>query len=121
MIVLDANYILRYLLQDHEVMSQEAKEVIVNEYCFLLNEVLAEVIYVLGGVYKIPKVVIAETLLVFVQFENMKMHEPKSIIIEALTLYKELNLDFVDCCLCAMKDHFEVKSFDKKLMKCVNR
>jgi len=121
MIVLDANYILRYLLQDHEVMSKEAKEVIVNEYCFLLNEVLAEVIYVLNGVYEIPKEVIAETLLDFVQFENMKMYEPKSVIVEALTFYKDKNLDFVDCCLCAIKETFEIKSFDKKLMKCVNR
>ena len=119
MIVLDANYILRYLLQDHDLMSKEAEEVIVNEYCFLLTEVLAEVVYVLNGVYETPKALIAETLLDFVQFENMKMYEPKAVMVEALTLYKDKNLDFVDCCLCAIKDTFEVRSFDKKLMKCV--
>jgi predicted nucleic-acid-binding protein len=102
-------------------MYEEAKTVIVEEYCFLLNEVLAEVVYVLGGVYETPKEVIVETLLDFVQFENIKMYESKAVIVEALTLYRDKNLDFVDCCLCAMKDRFEVKSFDKKLMICVHK
>ncbi len=121
MIVLDANYILRYLLRDEEKMFLEAKEVIANERCLLLNEVLAEVVYVLQGVYKTPKNVIAQTLSAFVSLESMVTHESKTAFVEALHIYSDKNIDYVDATLCALKDKYKVKSFDKKLMKCVNR
>ena len=120
MIVLDANYILRYLLRDNEAMFLQAKEVIGQEPCFLLNEVLAEVVYVLQGVYKVPKQDIAQTLSTFVSLFSLSMYESKSVMFESLRLFESRNLDFVDCCLCALKEKYEVKSFDKKLMKCVN-
>ncbi len=120
MIVLDANYVLRYLLRDNEVMFEQAKEVISKESCFLLNEVLAEVVYVLEGVYKTPKDVIAETLSSFVSLSSISMYESKNVMAEALKLFERKNLDFVDCVLCALKEKYEVKSFDKKLMKCVH-
>ena len=121
MIILDANYILRYLLRDNEKMFLEAKTVIVNEQCLLLNEVLAEVVYVLQGVYKTPKNVIVQTLSAFVSLESMVTHESKTVFVEALHLYNDENIDYVDATLCALKDKYKVKSFDKKLMKCVNR
>ena len=120
MILLDANYILRYFLQDNESMFKEAKEVISKEHCFLLNEVIAEVVYVLNGVYKTPKSVIVKTLKDLIEIDSMVMYEAKTVYIQALDLYENRNLDFVDCCLCALKEKYEVKSFDKKLMKCVN-
>ncbi len=119
MIVLDANYILRYLLRDNEAMFLQAKEIIGQETCFLLNEVLAEVVYVLQGVYKVPKQEIVLSLSTFVSLSSISMYESKSIMFEALQLFESRNLDFVDCCLCALKEKYEVKSFDKKLMKCV--
>jgi predicted nucleic acid-binding protein len=42
------------------------------------------------------------------------MYESKSIIFQALQLFESRNLDLVDCCLCALKKKYEVKSFDKK-------
>ena len=120
MIVLDANYILRYLLGDEEMMFLEAKEVIANAQCLLLNEVLAEVVYVLQGVYKTPKNVISQTLSVLVSLESMVTHESKTVFIEALHIYSDKNIDYVDATLCALKDKYKVKSFDRKLMKCVN-
>jgi predicted nucleic-acid-binding protein len=120
MIVLDANYILRYLLRDEEAMFLEAKEIISQEVCFLLNEVLAEVVYVLQGVYQVPKQDIVHALSAFVSLSSISMHESKSIIIKAFQLFESRNLDFVDCCLCALKEKYEVKSFDKQLMKCVH-
>jgi predicted nucleic-acid-binding protein len=119
MIVLDANYVLRYLLRDDERMFLQAKEVISQEVCFLLNEVLAEVVYVLQGVYNVPKQDIVHALSALVSLSSISMYESKSIIFKALQLFESRNLDFVDCCLCALKEKYEVKSFDKKLMKCV--
>ena len=102
-------------------MFEEAKDVIGNKSCLLLSEVMAEVVYVLHGVYKTPKDIINNTLTNFVLLQNMNMHESKMYLIKALELYETMNLDFVDCCLCALKDKYEVKSFDKKLKKCVNK
>ena len=63
-VLLDANAILRYLLHDNEEMAERTKSAI--EYgAFLLPEVLAEVIYVLSGVYSVPRREITEKLLIF--------------------------------------------------------
>lgn len=120
MIVLDANYILRYLLNDHHEMFITSKECIENNDCFLLNEVVAEVVYVLSGVYKVPKEMIVKTLSGFVMLENITMHEAKHYLLHALELYETKNLDFVDCCLCALREKYTIKTFDKKLIKCIS-
>ena len=119
MIVLDANYILRYLIDDNHEMYLKAKETIESNACLVLNEVVAEVVYVLKSVYKTPKVKIAESLIDFIETDGLSMHESNEILIVALKLYKNKNLDFVDCYLCALKEKYTVKTFDKKLMKCV--
>jgi len=120
MILLDTNYILRYLLRDDEEMFRTSKKVIGNQHCFVLESVLAEVVYVLSGVYKIPKPLISKTLSQFISLDNISMNETSSTFITALEFYQSKNLDFVDCCLCARKNKFEIKSFDKKLTKCIH-
>lgn len=48
--LVDANVILRYLLNDHQEMSQQAKAVI-DSGAYTKPEIIAEVVYVLKGVY----------------------------------------------------------------------
>jgi len=118
--LLDTNYILRFLLRDNEEMFETASEVIKNEQCFVLEGVLAEVVYVLNGVYKIPRNIISETLTRFITLDNIFTNEPESVFTDALQIYQSKSLDYVDCRICALKGRYEVKSFDKKLMRCVN-
>lgn len=120
MTLLDANYILRYLLNDHPEMFEEAKGLIENKACMILGEVLAEVVYVLEGYYKTPRPKIAEALRLFFEEGNVHMHEPLSVAIKALRLYAESSLDYVDCYLCALKDRYKVATFDKKLQRCLH-
>lgn len=77
MILLNANYTLRYLMQDNETMFATATETILNKTCFVPNEVLAEVVYVLSGVYKVPKDAIANTLTSFVMLNNISLSNEK--------------------------------------------
>lgn len=119
MIVLDANYILRFLLDDNETMFKEAKAVIGQQQCLVLNEVLAEVVYVLSGVYQMPKAVISQTLSQLISLDNLVMHESKSVLVEALSYYDSKNIDYIDCYLCALREKYSIKSFDKKLNKCI--
>jgi len=118
MILLDANYILRYLIRDNEEMYLIAEKTILENACMLLNEVVAEVVYVLQKVYKVPKTELVETFTAFISQGNISMNSKKSDVIQALRYYEEKNIDFVDGYLCALKDEFEVKTFDKKLLKC---
>ena len=120
MIVLDANYILRYLLRDHEEMFVLAKETIENNHCLVLNEVVAEVVYVLEKVYTAQKRDTVTSVGAFLSQNNIGTVGEKSNILLALTYYQEENIDFVDGYLCSLKDEYQIKTFDKKLSKCLN-
>jgi predicted nucleic-acid-binding protein len=118
MIVLDTNYILRFLIKDNEEMYYEARNVIKNNDCFIDNEVLAEVIFVLLKVYKTSKNNIRISLEKFLSLPNIILNS-KVTILKALKIFDEKNLDFVDAILCAKSEKYEVKTFDKKLNKCI--
>jgi len=111
--LIDANVILRYLLGDHSQRSEEAKKVI-EDGAFTLPEVLAEVVYVLKGVYQVGRTEIAKTLIEFLDEIGIDNQEA---MCEALAIFSETSLDFVDCILIARHRVLgdEVMSFDKKL------
>lgn len=96
-------------------MSVEAQKTI-EEGAFTLPEVIAEVVYVLNGVYKIERDEIARTL---IDFLDETAIENQEVICGALTLFSESSLDFVDCILIVRHRILgdEVVSFDKKLNK----
>lgn len=113
--LIDANVILRYLLSDHPQMSEEAREIIADG-AFTLPEVLAEVVYVLNGVYQVERTEIGRTLIDFLDEISI---DNQDALCEALSLFSETSLDFVDCILIARHRILgdEVISFDKKLNK----
>jgi len=53
--MLDANAVLRFLLQDINEQFQQVRTVIRTEKCYVTLEVLAEVCYVLEGVYQVSR------------------------------------------------------------------
>ncbi len=44
----------------------------------------------------------------------------KRILINSLEIFNQKNLDFVDSILCAKSQGYTIKTFDKKLLKCIN-
>ena len=62
MILLDANMILRYLLNDNEEMADQAERAVNSGEAAVTIEVMAEVVYVLKGVYAMERDKIADTL-----------------------------------------------------------
>lgn len=116
MVVLDANVILRYLLNDNEEMAREAENVIKTEVTVVPIEVIAEVVYVLKGVYSIEKIKIRDALVEFLSEVSIAENE---VIQVGLETYVENNLDFVDCILYAYNcvKKYDIKTFDKKLNK----
>ncbi len=120
MIIIDANVILRYLLNDNEEMASEAEMLIKNHEVWVTIEVIAEVIYVLKGVYKVEKREVCNCLLEFL--EEVRV-EDREVLEKAIQTYAECNLDFVDCVLYAYHSvrQYEIKTFDKKLNKLLSQ
>jgi len=118
---LDTNVILRYLLQDHHEFSQKSISIIENNNVYIKNEVLAEVVYVLNKTYKVEKQKLRKILTDFTEVNNIHF-ESKEIVILALNIFENQNIDFVDALLCSYEKlkNFEIVSFDKKLNKCLD-
>jgi len=111
--LIDANVILRYLLNDVEETATEAEKII-KIGAWTLPEVIAEVIYVLKSVYKVERGEISNAILKIL--EEIEV-ERKNIVFESVKIFSETNLDFVDCILIAYYriENVEIFSFDKKL------
>jgi predicted nucleic-acid-binding protein len=120
MIIIDANMILRYLLNDNEEMADNAEKIIKENSVLVTIEVMAEVVYVMKGVYSIKRNVIKECLLNFLSEVSVVEEEVLRMGIET---YSEQNLDFVDCILYAYHKvkGYEIKTFDKKLNHLLNK
>ncbi len=111
--LIDANVILRFLLNDNKEQAENARKEIKKGACTRI-EVLAEVVYVLTGVYGMNRKNVYECLSIVIEFVRI---EDKEALKEALVVYKDTALDFVDCILVG-RNHVlgeEVFSFDKKL------
>ena len=107
-------------MNDNEEMAIIAEEAIMHRDLFISTEVLAEGVYVLEGVYGLDREQIVSVFSTLLQFENIFTTD-KKVTLEALRLYGEKKLDFVDCLLCAYAEKDEVLTFDKKLLKCIAR
>ena len=116
MLILDANMILRFLLNDNEEMTNIVVSVLENNDTILLPEVLAEVVYVLSGVYAVPRKELAEKTIPFLFEIQSAQHD---VLQRALEHFGATTLDFVDCLLLAYHEICgdSVVSFDKKLNK----
>lgn len=110
----DANIILRYILNDDKKMADYAEVIIDSGSAFILPEVLAEIVYVLVKVYKVERSVISMQLISLIQ--NIQTSD-KSVMENALKYFAETKLDFVDCILAAYHstNGEDICTFDKKL------
>ncbi|GAB6075249.1 PIN domain-containing protein [Desulfurobacterium crinifex] len=121
--VVDTNVILRYLLRDVEELYAKAEKIITETMngktmIFIPQSVIAEVVFVLQKVYKVPRDEIASVLEFFIQLRNCKIQDGE-IIKRAISIYKETNLSFVDALLCAFKAEkgYSLETFDEALLK----
>jgi predicted nucleic-acid-binding protein len=118
MLILDTNAVLRYLLCDNEEMAKKVDEIIKGNQVGIKTEIVAELIYVLTGVYKIDKKIVGELIINFSQIKNVNIFDLEVVTV-ATTIFISENIDFVDCLLIGYYkvDNCEVFTFDKKLQK----
>ena len=117
--LIDANVIIRCILNDSPEMTQQAVEII-DSGAYTKPEVLAEVVYVLQKVYSIQRPQIKDMLTDIL--EVVHCSEKQSVLF-AINLYASISLDFVDCLLIAYHiiNHEKIFSFDKKLNSHLDR
>jgi predicted nucleic-acid-binding protein len=119
----DTNVIIRYLTRDVESLYIRAKEFFddVKEgraKAVIIETVVAECIYVLTKIYKVPKDKAAEGLIDILHYKGIANPDQKELI-HALTLFSGRNIDIVDCILCvkAKGQGMSLLSFDDDLNK----
>lgn len=122
MLILDANMILRFLLNDNEEMTNKVVSLLENNDAILLPEVLAEVVYVMNKTYKRTREYTVNIITAFMDIPAVKT-EKKKIVTKGLQFFSETSLDFVDCLLCAYHTEagYEIGTFDNKLLKLIQR
>ena len=122
-IIVDANIILRYLLRDNEKFYKEAEALFNNAFSgkkriLIMHSIIAEVVYVLLKLYKVSRKEIAEVLIELMKIKGVKVQD-KEILLNTFKMFKNKNLDFIDCLLCAYSRKYKVMSFDKEVNKCI--
>jgi predicted nucleic-acid-binding protein len=110
------------MLNDHPMMSEAVRERLARESFLIKPEVLAEVIYVLGKVYKLSKEEVANSISELLNTANVYM-EFEDIVRCAVKTYKSYSLDFVDCMLYAYEtvNREKIFTFDKSLLKILGK
>jgi predicted nucleic-acid-binding protein len=118
MSVVDANIILRYLLDDHVELSPKAAEILEQQTVLLPMEVACEVVYVLQKVYAVDRQEIQEQLSNLLNENLVEMDKP-AVLLKALECYGKTTFDFVDTLLWAYHtvEQHEIFTFDNKLHK----
>ncbi|OGP73369.1 MAG: hypothetical protein A2V86_06675 [Deltaproteobacteria bacterium RBG_16_49_23] len=99
----DANIILRFLTKDPPSMADAALKIFEEAKhgkisLLIIPITAAEVVWVLESFYEYPKEKIAETMTQFLSCEGLEV-ESLDLLLEALNLYCEKNLDFADALL----------------------
>ena len=113
--IIDTNYALRYLIQDDYNLAVKAKEVL-DEGVYILPESIVEIVYVLSKVYKTERRDIYFAITDLLQDVDMI---DKQLYENAVKIYGNTKLDYVDCVLIARNKMFNDKiyTFDNRLNK----
>ena len=119
--LLDANVIVRFLIGDGGELYDHSRRIFEEienntRKVLLLESVLAEVVYVLLEVYQVSRKDIIRSLIPIAEMRSIRM-ENKTVVINALEIFYQENIDFVDALLCAYNKvkGLEVISFDKQV------
>ncbi|MBZ5555539.1 MAG: PIN domain-containing protein [Acidobacteriia bacterium] len=101
----DTNTIVRYLVADHPSWHAKAKEFFDQvkrgeTRAVILESVVAECVYVLTKIYKVPKDRAAFSLIDLLHYKGIA-NDDRQDLISALALFSERGMDIVDCILFA--------------------
>lgn len=114
--IIDETVILRYLLDDDEVLSPRAAKVIATRTARVYPEIITRVVVTLRDVYKVPRVEIAAAMKRLI--DDVMVDEP-TVVTLAVKLFGKTHMDFTDCLLAARTAIYndDVVSFGKPIIQ----
>lgn len=114
--IIDETVILRYLLDDDEVLSPRAAKVIATRTARVYPEIITRVVVTLRDVYKVPRVEIAAAMKRLL--DDVMVDEP-TVVALAVKLFGKTHMDFSDCLLAARTAIYndDVVSFGKPIIQ----
>ena len=120
----DTNIFIRFFADDMPEQTKISKKILKglleDKYeLYVCNLVFAEIVYVLESYYKLDKKDILDKMFAILKFKNLVV-ENKSIIVEALEIYNDKNIDFTDAymaCHARKAGCNRLFSFDKDFTK----
>lgn len=119
--IADTNILVRYLTGDDAKAAAKATEIIRNGV-EVIPETISEVLYVLTSkiLYAIPRPDAAKAIIVLLDDISI---DRETTIRNALNIFGETRLDYVDCLLIAegLSADTEIMSFDRKLLNELKR
>ena len=119
--ILDANVIIQYLIREDEAQYIEASEILHGYKCFATQQIICEVIYILTGVYDVPRDKIVDGLKKVQKLIVIENVELMNVALDAFI--DKPKLDISDCLLYAANVLYGLKvfTFDQKLKKKIER
>jgi len=122
--VLDANILLRYLLDDVPELTDRCEALLLRvqrgeETVWLPDIALADVIWTLRSFYKRSKAEIRDVLLPILTLRGIRLRD-RAVILHALALFAEKNIDFSDAFIAAempARGYTEIYSYDRDFDK----
>jgi predicted nucleic acid-binding protein len=122
-LILDANVLVRFLVQDEPRQAAAAtklmKEAQSGTYELVVDPmIVAETVYVLSGHYRRGRVDVANSLLAIVRSACVRA-DHEELLVDALSRFRDHGVDFADAWLAARaaRDGQQVASFDRDLDK----
>jgi len=118
-VILDANAILRYILDDIKEQADSVEIVLQDDNVLVLPEVIAEVVYILTKYYNQPKDTASKCLFQFLDDADCD----SEILRNAIDIFGNSKFDFVDCLLYAYskQSDYRIFTFDKDLSKLIQK
>ena len=118
--IIDETVILRYLLDDDEVLSPRAAKVIVTRTARVYPEIITRVVVTLRDVYKVPREVPRVEIAAAMKrlLDDVMVDEP-TVVALAVKLFGKTHMDFTDCLLAARTAIYndDVVSFGKPIIQ----
>ncbi|MQA83238.1 MAG: PIN domain-containing protein [Streptosporangiales bacterium] len=115
---LDTNVVVRYFTRDPPEQADAAERFLRDaEELWVADLIVAEVVYVLRRVYRIPRPVVASGLRSMLGVRNIVTNNP-ALLLRAIEIYETRRLAFADAYIAAaaeMSGAGTVASFDKGL------
>ncbi len=114
---LDTNIFIRFLTDDVPEKADACEKIFKKavekeETLFTTDLVIAEIVWVLESFYELPKKEVQDKVEKILNTPNL-ICPHKDLILSALVLYSEKNIDYIDACNLKEKGIEELYSYDK--------